>query len=159
MHTEDNAASGGDRLSRARFVLLNDDENKRISFPLRLAASLKRRAELLASRDGVSLNHFISLALAEKISRLRAESSPSSRGSHQNSAKAFGTRVRYEVKREFGAYTVVGLQLITIPAGHAVFAILAPLTEETDEIEFTWGSIGDIWYRAPRDLFLRSTHR
>jgi hypothetical protein len=136
---------------------VNDEEKKRISFPLRLAVSLRQQAELLASQDGVSLNHFISLAVAEKISRLGARSSPSATGSHQKSAKALGTRVRCEVKTEFSAYTAVGMQPKTIPAGHAVFAILAPVTGETDEIEFTWGSVGDIWYRAPRDLFLRST--
>jgi hypothetical protein len=138
---------------------VNDEEKKAISFPLRLAASLRRQAQLLASEDGVSLNHFISLAVAEKIARLGAGSSPSATGSHHKSAKALGTRVRCEVEREFSAYTVVGLQPITIPAGHGVFAILAPVTGETDEIEFTWGSVGDIWYRAPRDLFLRSTRR
>jgi hypothetical protein len=63
------------------------------------------------------------------------------------------------VKREFTAYTVVGQQPIAIPAGHAVIAILPPVTGETDEIEFTWGSVEDIVYRAPRDLFLRSTSR
>ena len=114
---------------------MNDEEKKRISFPLRLGVSLKQRAELLASQDGVSLNHFISLAVAEKISRLGALSSPSTTGSHHKSAKALGTRVRCEVKGEFSAYTVVGLQPIAIPAGHAVFAILAPVTGETDEIE------------------------
>ena len=136
---------------------MNDDKKQPISFPLRLAASLRRQAQLLASQDGVSLNHFISLAVAEKISRLGAGSSHSATGSPQKSAKALGTRVRCEVERGFSAYTVVGLQPITIPAGHAVFAILAPVTGETDEIEFTWGSVGDIWYRAPRDLFLSST--
>ena len=136
---------------------MNDHKKQPISFPLRLAASLRRQAQLLASQDGVSLNHFINLAVAEKISRLGAESSPSATGSHQKSEKALGTRVRCEVKTGFSAYTVVGLQPKTIPPGHVVFAILAPVTGETDEIEFTWGSVGDIWYRAPRDLFLRST--
>jgi hypothetical protein len=136
---------------------VNDDKRQPTSFPLRLAASLRRQAQLLASQDGVSLNHFINLAVAEKISRLGAESSPSATGSHQKSEKALGTRVRCEVKTGFSAYTVVGLQPKTIPPGHVVFAILAPVTGGTDEIEFTWGSVGDIWYRAPRDLFLRST--
>ncbi len=134
-----------------------NDRNQRISFPLRLAASLKRQAQLLASQDGVSLNHFISLAVAEKISRLLAGSSPTATGSHQKSAKALGTRVRCEVEKAFRAYAVVGLQPKTIPAGHAVFAILAPVTGETDEIEFTLEGAGDIWYRAPRNLFLMST--
>jgi hypothetical protein len=49
------------------------DEKRRMTFPLRLAISLKDMANHLAQRDGVSLNHFISLAVAEKISRLESE--------------------------------------------------------------------------------------
>lgn len=49
------------------------DEKRRMTFPLRLAISLKDMACTLAHRDGVSLNHFISLAVAEKISRLESE--------------------------------------------------------------------------------------
>lgn len=49
---------------------MSDGEKTRIAFPLRLAASLKERARLLAAQDGVSLNHFINLAVAEKVSRL-----------------------------------------------------------------------------------------
>jgi hypothetical protein len=49
------------------------DEKRRMTFPLRLAISLKGVAALLANRDGVSLNHFISIAVAEKISRLESE--------------------------------------------------------------------------------------
>jgi predicted HicB family RNase H-like nuclease len=45
----------------------------RRSFPLRLAKSLKEMASALANKDGVSLNHFISLAVAEKISRMEHE--------------------------------------------------------------------------------------
>jgi HicB family len=45
-------------------------QKERASFALRLAASIQKRAQLLAERDGVSLNHFISLAVAEKIERL-----------------------------------------------------------------------------------------
>jgi predicted HicB family RNase H-like nuclease len=36
------------------------------SFPLRLPASIKRVAENLAQRDGVSLNQFIATAVAER---------------------------------------------------------------------------------------------
>ena len=47
-------------------------------FPLRLPKSLKESAKALAEKDGISLNHFISLAIAEKISRLekQGEASP-----------------------------------------------------------------------------------
>jgi hypothetical protein len=49
------------------------DGKCRMIFPLRLAVSLKDMACILAQKDGVSLNHFISLAVAEKISRLESE--------------------------------------------------------------------------------------
>jgi hypothetical protein len=49
---------------------MNHDERRRMTFPLRLAVSLRDMANLFAHRDGVSLNHFISIAVAEKISRL-----------------------------------------------------------------------------------------
>ena len=52
---------------------MNVDEKRRMTFPLRLAISLKDMANILAQKDGVSLNHFISLAVAEKISRLESE--------------------------------------------------------------------------------------
>jgi predicted HicB family RNase H-like nuclease len=48
---------------------MNIDEKRRMTFPLRLAISMKEMANILAQKDGVSLNHFISLAVAEKISR------------------------------------------------------------------------------------------
>jgi predicted HicB family RNase H-like nuclease len=48
-------------------------EKRRMTFPLRLATSLRDMANILAQKDGVSLNHFISLAVAEKISRLENE--------------------------------------------------------------------------------------
>lgn len=40
------------------------------TFALRLPASIKRAAEDLARRDGVSLNQFIATAVAEKVSAL-----------------------------------------------------------------------------------------
>jgi hypothetical protein len=49
------------------------DEKLRMTFPLRLAISLRDMANDLAQKDGVSLNQFISLAVAEKISRLESE--------------------------------------------------------------------------------------
>jgi predicted HicB family RNase H-like nuclease len=50
-----------------------DRKTTRIVFPLRLAASLRERAEKFAAKDGVSINQFINLAVAEKISRLESE--------------------------------------------------------------------------------------
>jgi hypothetical protein len=42
------------------------------AFLLRLPASLKQEALDFAKDDGTSLNHFISLAVAEKIARIQA---------------------------------------------------------------------------------------
>lgn len=39
-------------------------------FPLRLSPTMRRQANELAHREGVSLNHFVSLAIAEKITRM-----------------------------------------------------------------------------------------
>jgi hypothetical protein len=43
---------------------------RRQTFPLRLCDSLKREASRLAEEEQISLNHFIALAVAEKLSRL-----------------------------------------------------------------------------------------
>ncbi len=40
------------------------------SFPLRLSPSLRNAALRFAKQDNVSLNHFISMAVAEKVSRM-----------------------------------------------------------------------------------------
>jgi hypothetical protein len=42
------------------------------SFPLRLPESIRRAAEDLARKDGVSLNQFVATAVAEKVSALNA---------------------------------------------------------------------------------------
>lgn len=39
-------------------------------FPLRLPLTMRRQANDLAHREGLSLNQFVSLAVAEKITRL-----------------------------------------------------------------------------------------
>ena len=50
-------------------------ESKRaVTYPLRLCPSIRTKAEALAKQEGISLNHFISLALAEKLSRMEHES-------------------------------------------------------------------------------------
>jgi predicted HicB family RNase H-like nuclease len=46
-----------------------DESGHPAQFPLRLAKSLREAAKAMAMRQGISLNHFISLALAEKINR------------------------------------------------------------------------------------------
>jgi predicted HicB family RNase H-like nuclease len=54
---------------------VNDNKKRRITFALRLAVSLKDTAKLLADRDGISLNHFINMAVAEKLARFQKGSS------------------------------------------------------------------------------------
>ena len=51
------------------------------SFLLRLPISVWEEATRIAHQDGTSLNHFISLAVAEKISRM-GHSSPLAAGAH-----------------------------------------------------------------------------
>lgn len=39
-------------------------------YPLRLPATMRRELSSIAKREGISINQFIALALAEKIARL-----------------------------------------------------------------------------------------
>ena len=55
---------------------MNKENNRPISFPLRLPFSTRREAIEIAQREGLSLNQFISLAVAEKITRLEHTSWP-----------------------------------------------------------------------------------
>jgi hypothetical protein len=48
------------------------------SFVLRLPNSLREQAALIAKTEGTSLNYFIGLALAEKISRMQKNDSTAS---------------------------------------------------------------------------------
>jgi predicted HicB family RNase H-like nuclease len=45
-------------------------DGKHASFPLRLAASTKKQIAELARREGISLNQFLCIAVAEKVARL-----------------------------------------------------------------------------------------
>jgi hypothetical protein len=47
-----------------------EEYKQRQCFPLRLSLTMRRQANDLAEREGISLNHFISLAVAEKINRM-----------------------------------------------------------------------------------------
>ncbi|AFL90107.1 HicB family protein [Terriglobus roseus DSM 18391] len=59
------------------------DQKRALSFPLRLCPSIRQQATEIANQEGISLNHFISLAVAEKLSRLEHDS-----WIRQNDAKA-----------------------------------------------------------------------
>ena len=52
---------------------MHDQPPRFKGFLLRLPYSLRARAALLASEDGSSLNHFISMAVAEKIARMEPQ--------------------------------------------------------------------------------------
>lgn len=49
---------------------MEQEQRRKQSFLLRLPFSVREQATLLAREEGTSLNHFISLAVAEKISRM-----------------------------------------------------------------------------------------
>lgn len=51
-------------------------DGRRKSFPLRLSRSVRAEAEQLSNREGISINQFIVLAVAEKIARLEHFLSP-----------------------------------------------------------------------------------
>jgi len=46
---------------------------KKASYPLRLQASVMAEARRVAKSEGVSLNQFINVAVAEKVSAVRTE--------------------------------------------------------------------------------------
>ena len=50
------------------------------TYPLRLPTSLKKEVARLARRDGASVNQFIALAVAEKVSALETETFFKERG-------------------------------------------------------------------------------
>jgi hypothetical protein len=49
-----------------------EELNRRPTFLLRLPVSVRDEAARLAYEDGTSLNHFISIAVAEKLARIEA---------------------------------------------------------------------------------------
>jgi hypothetical protein len=53
---------------------MSHDAKRYQSFPLRLSPSTRQQASELAVSEGISLNHFISLAVAEKVARMEQAS-------------------------------------------------------------------------------------
>jgi hypothetical protein len=49
---------------------MNPEKKGTNSFPLRMTATMRCQVEHLAKREGISLNQFISLAVAEKVMRM-----------------------------------------------------------------------------------------
>jgi hypothetical protein len=58
------------------------------NYALRLQASLKTQAELLAAEDGTTLNQFINVAVAEKIAALKTVEYLRARGKRGSAADA-----------------------------------------------------------------------
>jgi predicted HicB family RNase H-like nuclease len=56
------------------------ESRKPKTFPLRLPLTTRDQAIEAAERDGISLNQFVTLAVAEKIARLEADESDTSPG-------------------------------------------------------------------------------
>ncbi len=56
--------------ARKKNVTLDDKRHQ--SFPLRLSPSLRQQAVEFAHSEGISLNHFIGIAVAEKVSRMES---------------------------------------------------------------------------------------
>ena len=57
-------------LLRQHKGLMDDLKKRKQSFLLRLPISIREKAAQVAHQDGTSLNHFVSLAVAEKLSRM-----------------------------------------------------------------------------------------
>ena len=51
---------------------MDQEQKRKQSFLLRLPVSVREDATRIAQLEGTSLNHFIALALTEKISRMEA---------------------------------------------------------------------------------------
>jgi hypothetical protein len=57
------------------FCVMDQEQRRRQSFLLRLPISVREQATAMAREEGTSLNHFISIAVAEKLSRMNTASS------------------------------------------------------------------------------------
>ncbi len=72
---------------------------RKSNFALRLQPSLLDEARKLAKEEGVALNQFINVAVAEKLSALRTESYIAERAARADLPKALGILKRAGVGR------------------------------------------------------------
>lgn len=72
---------------------MTKDNSRPATFPLRLPVSMRRQAIDLAQKEGLSLNQFISLAVAEKITRLEQSTWLERRVHSSNGAVVFPGRM------------------------------------------------------------------
>jgi hypothetical protein len=61
------------------------------AFPLRLPRTTRMLADQLAQREGISLNQFISLAIAEKIERFGPDLPTEEHGSSPTNSRSKGS--------------------------------------------------------------------
>jgi len=61
---------------------MDQNPKRKQSFLLRLPSTLREHAIRIAQNEGTSLNHFIGIALAEKISRMESEAARNSPHHH-----------------------------------------------------------------------------
>ncbi len=54
------------------------------TYPLRLPRSIRAGVELMSKRDGTSINQFVSIAVAEKLAMMRAETYFAERSARTN---------------------------------------------------------------------------
>jgi hypothetical protein len=67
--TPDSPLADDDRQMKG-FCIMDQEQRRKQSFLLRLPISVREQATMMAREEGTSLNHFISLAVAEKLSRM-----------------------------------------------------------------------------------------
>lgn len=72
----------------------------RSTYPLKLPASVKNAAQKLAKEDGVSLNQWISVAVAEKIGVVETAAAFFRSCSQDASGKALGRLLRHAPERK-----------------------------------------------------------
>lgn len=71
----------------------------RSTYPLKLPASIKNAAQRLAKEDGVSLNQWISVAVAEKIGVVETAAAFFNRRSQGATGKSLGRLLRQAPNR------------------------------------------------------------
>jgi hypothetical protein len=69
---------------------MDEASRRKQSFLLRLPTTLRESAGMIAQSEGISLNHFISIAVAEKLSRMEQKSVMPYIPKHQQTARLMG---------------------------------------------------------------------
>jgi hypothetical protein len=62
---------------------MNEETNRYQTFPLRISPSLRQQATEFAEGEGMSLNHLINMAVAEKVSRMTTKARSEGEGPYE----------------------------------------------------------------------------